>query len=149
MTAGFGEREVTVIQGLCSAALDPTGGIPELSCLVLMDQAPKRLRSGIDHQRQLSFNFWTCVMKLFSCDACGRTLYFHNVACTQCGHRLGFVPDSLDLIAIEVAENRDWQPRNTAGKTQTFRPCGTMPSPTPETGWCPLRIRIRCARHVA
>jgi len=62
-------------------------------------------------------------MKLFSCKSCGHTLYFHNVECTQCGHRLGFIPDTLDLLAFDIADNCDWQPVTPAGETRTFRPC--------------------------
>jgi hypothetical protein len=62
-------------------------------------------------------------MKLFACNACGHTLYFHNVECTQCGHRLGFVPDSLDLVAFDIADNGDWQPLSSSGGERSFRPC--------------------------
>jgi hypothetical protein len=62
-------------------------------------------------------------MKLFSCNACGQTLYFDNVVCTRCGHALGFVPDQLDLVAFDVDPNGDWLPSETAGETRAFRPC--------------------------
>jgi hypothetical protein len=62
-------------------------------------------------------------MKLFSCSSCGHTLYFHNVVCTQCGHRLGFVPDSLDLLAFNIDQNGDWQPALPSDEQQAFRPC--------------------------
>ncbi len=62
-------------------------------------------------------------MKLFSCDACGHTLYFDNVECTCCGHRLGFDPARLDLVAFDLAANGDWQPTKTRGTNPGFRPC--------------------------
>ncbi|MCG6860238.1 MAG: putative zinc-binding peptidase [Chromatiaceae bacterium] len=62
-------------------------------------------------------------MKLFSCNACGNTLYFHNVECTNCGHRLGFVPARLDLVAFDTAENGDWRPVDPAGENGNLRPC--------------------------
>ena len=62
-------------------------------------------------------------MKLFSCNACGHTLYFENVKCTHCGHQLGFVPTYLDLVAFDVSENGEWQPVNSAGAGENFRPC--------------------------
>lgn len=37
-------------------------------------------------------------MKLFSCDHCGNALYFENVVCERCGHRLGYVPDANALV---------------------------------------------------
>ncbi|MBK1705207.1 zinc-binding metallopeptidase family protein [Halochromatium glycolicum] len=62
-------------------------------------------------------------MKLFSCDACGHTLYFDNVECTSCGHRLGFDPTRLDLIAFDLAANGDWQPIKARSTNPGFRPC--------------------------
>jgi hypothetical protein len=40
-------------------------------------------------------------MKLFECQACGQPLYFANVRCESCGHRLGYVPDATMLSAVE------------------------------------------------
>jgi hypothetical protein len=62
-------------------------------------------------------------MKIFSCNACGHALYFHNVECTNCGHRLGFVPAVLDLVAFDPDERGNWQPVNPAGGNASFRPC--------------------------
>jgi hypothetical protein len=62
-------------------------------------------------------------MKLFSCNACGHGLYFHNVKCTFCGHRLGFVPDLLDLVAFKVTGEGKWRAVNSAGEHAGYRPC--------------------------
>lgn len=40
-------------------------------------------------------------MKLFSCDHCGNTVYFGNVACEQCGHRLGYVPEVSAMVSLD------------------------------------------------
>jgi len=40
-------------------------------------------------------------MKTFHCDVCGSLVFFENVTCVHCGHSLGFLPDALDLSAIE------------------------------------------------
>lgn len=40
-------------------------------------------------------------MKLFSCDRCHNLAYFDNARCTHCGATLGFLPQSLNLAAIE------------------------------------------------
>ncbi len=48
-------------------------------------------------------------MKLFKCQACGQVLYFDNVACERCGHRLGYLPDLTQLSALEP-EGEGWQP---------------------------------------
>jgi hypothetical protein len=42
-------------------------------------------------------------MKIFSCGACGQTLFFENSQCTKCGHALAFLPDRALLSAIESA----------------------------------------------
>jgi len=62
-------------------------------------------------------------MKIFSCNACGHALYFSNVACANCGHRLGFVPATLDLVAFDLTGTGDWRPANAAGGQEIFRPC--------------------------
>lgn len=40
-------------------------------------------------------------MKLFRCQACGQVLYFENVRCERCGHTLGYLPESVQLSALE------------------------------------------------
>jgi hypothetical protein len=60
-------------------------------------------------------------VKLFSCDACGQTLYFHNVTCTACGHAIGFVPQKLELMAFETGQTGAWHP--VVAKDETYRPC--------------------------
>jgi len=39
-------------------------------------------------------------MKLFQCQNCGQMLYFENVACESCGHRLGYLPERNELSAV-------------------------------------------------
>jgi hypothetical protein len=51
-------------------------------------------------------------MKLFSCDHCGNALYFENVVCERCGHRLGYVPGASALVSLE--------PGNGAWRTPLF-----------------------------
>ncbi|HVY16417.1 MAG TPA: zinc-ribbon domain-containing protein, partial [Rhodopila sp.] len=40
-------------------------------------------------------------MKLFFCQHCGQLLYFDNVRCEKCGHRLGYLPSAMTLSALE------------------------------------------------
>jgi hypothetical protein len=40
-------------------------------------------------------------MKLFRCQHCGQLLYFENDHCEKCSHRLGFIPEIMNLSALE------------------------------------------------
>ena len=40
-------------------------------------------------------------MRLFNCQSCGTMLFFENVRCGACGHRLGYVSDISTLSALE------------------------------------------------
>jgi hypothetical protein len=40
-------------------------------------------------------------MKLFKCQHCGQLLYFENDHCVKCSHRLGFIPEIMNLSALE------------------------------------------------
>jgi hypothetical protein len=51
-------------------------------------------------------------MKLFSCQHCDQILFFENVTCTRCGHRLAFLPDRDTLSALDPARSGEaglWQ----------------------------------------
>jgi hypothetical protein len=58
-------------------------------------------------------------MKLFRCDHCGHTLYFENVACTQCGHRLGYVPEIADLVSLDP-DGAGWTTPRLPGRRFVF-----------------------------
>ena len=49
-------------------------------------------------------------MKLYACDACGQAVHFDNRSCVHCGHRLGFMPERLQLVALEEGENGLFHP---------------------------------------
>ncbi|MFL5286625.1 MAG: putative zinc-binding metallopeptidase [Rhodopila sp.] len=59
-------------------------------------------------------------MKLFRCQHCGQVLYFENVQCERCGHRLGYLPETETLSALEP-EGDDW--RTLAQPAGTVRFC--------------------------
>jgi hypothetical protein len=40
-------------------------------------------------------------MKLFKCQHCEQLLYFENTVCERCSHRLGFIPEIMNLSALE------------------------------------------------
>jgi hypothetical protein len=40
-------------------------------------------------------------MRLFTCQACRQTLHFDNTLCEKCSHRLGYLPATVTLSAVE------------------------------------------------
>src|SRR3712207_4292708 len=48
-------------------------------------------------------------MKLFECQACGQPLYFENTRCESCTRCLGFLPERLDMTALEP-DREGWKP---------------------------------------
>lgn len=62
-------------------------------------------------------------MRLFRCDACGQLTYFENTNCTQCGAVLGFIPERLDLVALNPVGDNQWQPISNAVPQSTYRLC--------------------------
>ncbi len=62
-------------------------------------------------------------MKLFACQSCGQHLYFENVACTRCGHRLGFLPDLLEVSALEAAGDPLWRAVGKPAEGHLYRMC--------------------------
>jgi hypothetical protein len=40
-------------------------------------------------------------MRLFTCQACQQTLHFDNTLCEKCSHRLGYLPATATLSAVE------------------------------------------------
>jgi hypothetical protein len=40
-------------------------------------------------------------MKLFRCDHCSNVIYFENIACENCGHRLGYLPTINSMVSLE------------------------------------------------
>src|SRR5277367_2390273 len=43
-------------------------------------------------------------MKLFKCQHCEQLLYFENTVCDKCSYRLGFIPETMNLSALEPAD---------------------------------------------
>ena len=62
-------------------------------------------------------------MKTFHCDHCGALVFFESVTCVQCGHALGFLPDIMDLAALEPGPDQTWISLSTASKGRTYRQC--------------------------
>jgi hypothetical protein len=57
-------------------------------------------------------------MKTFHCQYCGHPIFFENVRCLQCGSALAFLPDRMNMAAIEqVPQRKDlWRPRSRGKK---------------------------------
>ena len=41
-------------------------------------------------------------MLSFACGHCGQLVFFENTLCLRCSTPLGFVPERLDLVALEA-----------------------------------------------
>lgn len=44
-------------------------------------------------------------MKLFKCQHCGQLIYFENDLCVKCSHQLGFIPEIMNLSALEPLDD--------------------------------------------
>jgi len=62
-------------------------------------------------------------MKTFYCDSCGNLVFFENIQCVKCGHALGFLPDVLDLSALEAAPENAWRALAAPAKDRLYRQC--------------------------
>jgi hypothetical protein len=62
-------------------------------------------------------------MKTFHCQYCGHPLFFENVKCLQCGSPLAFLPERLNMAALEQVpgENGLWRPRARVQKEAAAR----------------------------
>ena len=61
-------------------------------------------------------------MKLFKCQSCQQILYFENTVCEKCGHRLGYIPATATLSALEPEpDGAAW--RALAAPGGSFRFC--------------------------
>ncbi len=59
-------------------------------------------------------------MKLFSCQSCAQILFFENVKCERCQHRLGYWPDTNELLALDP-EGESF--RTLGAKPRRFKFC--------------------------
>lgn len=62
-------------------------------------------------------------MKTFHCQYCGQAVFFENVTCLQCKSDLAFLPDRLNMAAIEKVADEEglWRPRRR-GKSASASP---------------------------
>ncbi len=62
-------------------------------------------------------------MKVFHCQNCQQTVFFENTNCTHCGHALAFLPDTLEIAALDPQEGDHWVSMAPASKGQHYRLC--------------------------
>jgi hypothetical protein len=48
-------------------------------------------------------------MQVFHCDHCGALVFFENVQCVACGHRLAFLPDVGAMASLEQTDQDLWR----------------------------------------
>lgn len=64
-------------------------------------------------------------MKTFHCQHCGQPVFFENVQCLQCGSKLAFLPDRLNMTAVEEVPDAAglWRPRVRRQAAAQYRLC--------------------------
>jgi hypothetical protein len=62
-------------------------------------------------------------MKAFYCDHCGNLVFFENVQCVNCQRALGFLPDVLDLSALESSAENAWRALASTANGRQYRAC--------------------------
>ena len=83
-------------------------------------------------------------MKLFKCQNCGQLLYFENDLCVKCSHRLGFIPEIMNLSALEAegdAQQGIW--RALAIDNKLYRFCANA-----SFGVCNWMVDAGSRRHL-
>jgi len=62
-------------------------------------------------------------MKTFACAVCRQRLMFENVFCLNCKHTLGYLPDVVDLSALEPTGSGEWRALSRRTEGGLFRMC--------------------------
>jgi hypothetical protein len=62
-------------------------------------------------------------MKIFHCDNCGQLVFFENIQCMQCGHRLAYLPDAGRMGALESIADGLWQSHAADAGSTKYRLC--------------------------
>lgn len=65
----------------------------------------------------------THYMKCFHCNGCGLMVFFQNDHCGQCGRSLGFLPETLNLAAVELNSQNLWVPFAADANDRAYRSC--------------------------
>ena len=62
-------------------------------------------------------------MKSFHCNSCGMMVFFENTLCVKCEKKLGFLPQALNLNAIEPLSGDHWQSVPALPDKPVYRLC--------------------------
>jgi hypothetical protein len=60
-------------------------------------------------------------MKVFHCDHCRQLAFFENFACGNCGRKLAFLPDRMEIGSLDSADGGLW--RTTESEAPLYRLC--------------------------
>ncbi len=62
-------------------------------------------------------------LRIYRCQNCGHSLFFENVRCESCGYALGFLPDTIDMSALEAAGGDAWRALGATPGQDRYRMC--------------------------
>ena len=62
-------------------------------------------------------------MNIFRCQHCDHVLFFENVRWESCGYLLGFLPDALEMSALEAGGGDEWRALAAEPGRQRYRMC--------------------------
>jgi len=62
-------------------------------------------------------------MRNFNCDHCDNLVFFENIQCVKCSHVLGFLPDILNLGALESSGENEWRALTSVARDRLYRQC--------------------------
>ena len=62
-------------------------------------------------------------MKVFHCDHCDHLVFFENIVCVSCEHRLAFLPEVLEIGSLEQVDQDYWTSPLTRTQGRRYRLC--------------------------
>lgn len=62
-------------------------------------------------------------MKTFHCDHCHQQVFFENVSCERCGHKLGFIQNLGQISAFEPRPHGTWRSLDPNAYEAIYKPC--------------------------
>ena len=60
-------------------------------------------------------------MKIFHCTSCENLVFFENTVCVRCQHKLAYLPDVENVVALEPERENVW--RSILPDTHLYRLC--------------------------